>query len=136
MDAAFRRYRLMSFVTGTTLLLLFLHLALKSVDHSLWQATGLFERVDGIAHGVVLFPIYMVMSFQFVLKAKLPVTVLALMFFAGFVPGLAFVIEVLMAKRYYPQGIPRKQQMSPEVRSDPEAIWEDARRNGTPPPQR
>ena len=108
MDAAFRRYRLMSFVTGTTLLLLFLHLGLKYVDHSLWKSTGLFERVDGLTHGVILFPIYMVMSFQFVLKAKLNVSVLALMFFAGFVPGLAFVIEVLLARRYYPQGIPAR----------------------------
>ncbi len=106
MDAAFRRYRLMSFVTGTTLVLLFLHLALKSLDHSLWQSTSLFERIDGVAHGIVFFPIYMIMSFQFVLKAKLNVTILALMFFAGFVPGLAFYMEYRLAKKYYPQGIP------------------------------
>jgi integral membrane protein len=108
MDAAFRRYRLMSFITGTTLILLFLHLALKSVDHSLWHATALFERIDGVAHGIVFFPLYMIMSFQFVLKAKLNVFVLALMFLAGFVPGLAFYMEYRLAKRYYPRGIPPK----------------------------
>ena len=107
MDAAFRRYRLMSFVTSTTLLLLFLHLGLKYVDHSLWHSTALFERIDGMAHGLVLFPIYMVMSFQFVLKAKLNVALLALMFFAGFVPGLAFVLERRLEKRFYPNGLPR-----------------------------
>jgi integral membrane protein len=108
MDQAFRRYRLMSFVTGTTLALLFVHLGLKDVDHTLWHQTAWFERLDGLAHGVVLFPIYMVVSFQFVLKAKMNVTLLALMFFAGFVPGLAFYIEYRLAKRFYPQGIPTK----------------------------
>ena len=107
MDKAFRRYRIMSFATGTTLSLLFLHLALKYVDHTLWHATALFERIDGMAHGLVLFPIYMVMSFQFIIKAKLNVTLLALMFFAGFVPGLAFVWEHRLEKRFYPNGLPR-----------------------------
>jgi len=107
MDQAFRRYRIMSFVTGTTLVLLFLHLGLKYVDHSLWKSTGLFERIDGMAHGLVLFPLYMIMSFQFVIKAKLNVALLALMFFAGFVPGLAFVLEHRLERRFYPNGLPR-----------------------------
>ena len=109
MDQAFRRYRMMSFITGTTLSLLVAHLILKYVDHSLWHTTGLFERVDGLAHGVVFYPLYMIMSFQFVLKAKLPVALLGLMFLAGFVPGLAFYMEYRVAKHVYPQGIPSKQ---------------------------
>ena len=108
MDKAFRRYRVMSFVTGTTLILLFAHLALKYVDHSLWHQTKLFELLDGEAHGLVLYPLYMVMSFQFVFKAKLPVVLLALMFLAGFVPGLAFYMEYHVAKHVYPNGIPAK----------------------------
>jgi integral membrane protein len=103
MDTAFRRYRLMSFVTGTTLLSLFATLALQKIDLSAWQSISWFVRLDGVAHGVVLFPIYMIMSFQFVLKAKLPVLLLALMFFAGFVPGLAFYMEYRLRRRFYPE---------------------------------
>lgn len=102
MNAAFRRYRLMSFVTGTTLLSLFATLLLNKVDFAAWQHIQWFVKIDGVGHGVVLFPIYMIMSFQFVLKAKLPVTLLALMFFAGFVPGLAFYIEHRLRVRFYP----------------------------------
>lgn len=108
MDQAFRRYRLLSYITGTTLLLLFAHLALKGINLHLWQSTKWFEKIDGEAHGLVLFPLYMVLSFQFVLKAKLPVTILFLMLFAGFVPGLAFYMEYRMAKRVYPTGRPAK----------------------------
>ena len=82
--------------------------ALKYVDHSLWHQTKLFELLDGEAHGLVLYPLYMVMSFQFVFKAKLPVVLLALMFLAGFVPGLAFYMEYRVAKHVYPNGIPAK----------------------------
>jgi integral membrane protein len=107
MDAAFRRYRWMSFITGTTLLLLFGHLALKGINVHWWQQTKWFERIDGEAHGVVLYPLYMIASFQFVLKAKLPVALLGLMFLAGFVPGLAFYMEYRVGRHVYPQGIPR-----------------------------
>jgi len=106
MDAAFRRYRLMSFVTGSTLLSLFATLALHAIDLHLWQDINVLVRVDGIAHGLILFPIYMVMSFQFVLKAKLPLYILVTMLLAGFVPGVAFLVEYLLAKKVYPQGIP------------------------------
>jgi len=106
MDQAFRRYRLMSFVTGTTLLVLCATLLLHSVDLSLWKNLGWFVRVVGIGHGVVLYPIYMVMCFNVVLKFRLNVALLGLMFFAGFVPGLAFYLEYRLRLRLYPNGLP------------------------------
>ncbi|HUY42214.1 MAG TPA: DUF3817 domain-containing protein [Acidimicrobiales bacterium] len=106
MDQAFRRYRLMSFVTGTTLLVLCATLLLHSVDLSLWKNLGWFVRVVGIGHGVVLYPIYMVMCFNVVLKFRLNVALLGLMFFAGFVPGLAFYLEYRLRRRLYPNGLP------------------------------
>ena len=38
------------------------------------------------------------------IKFKLNVTLLGLMFFAGFVPGLAFYLERRMRMKLYPEG--------------------------------
>ena len=105
MDGAFRRYRLMSFVTGTTLLILFITLALQGLDHSLWVQIKVFRVVLGIGHGVVLYPIYLIMCFQLVLKCRLRLWYLVLMMFAGVVPGLAFYLEHRMRRRFYPNGL-------------------------------
>jgi integral membrane protein len=101
---AFRRYRTMSFVTGTTLLLLFAHLALKSIDATLWHQTKMFELIDGELHGLLLYPLYMIASFNMVLKFRLRFSLLILMLLAGFVPGLAFYMEHRMRRRLYPEG--------------------------------
>lgn len=106
MDQAFRRYRFMSFVTGTTLLTLCVTLILHGVDLKLWQDIKIFVDVVGIGHGVVLYPIYLVMSFQLALKARLNVGYIALMLLAGFVPGLAFYMEHRMRVKLYPNGFP------------------------------
>lgn len=104
MDGAFQRYRIMSFVTGTTLLILCCTLLLHSLDLKLWQDIKVFVDVVGIGHGVVLYPIYLVMSFQLALKARLHVGYIALMLLAGFVPGLAFYMEHRMRVKLYPNG--------------------------------
>ena len=97
MQAAFARYRVMSFVTGTTLLVLCVFLTLHSVDLVLWTHLKIVVTIVGVGHGVVLYPIYMVMCFQFALKARLHPGWVALMLLAGFVPGLAFYMEHRMA---------------------------------------
>ena len=99
MEAAFRRYRLMSFVTGTTLIVLVVFLILHTVDLSLWTRLKPLVTVVGIGHGVVLYPIYLVLCFQFTLKARLHFGVLVLMLLSGFVPGLAFYMEHVVARR-------------------------------------
>ena len=99
MDAAFRRYRALSFITGTTLILLTLFLILHSVDLGLWTHLKAVVTVVGIGHGVVLYPIYMIMCFQFALKARLHMGLLVLMLLAGFIPGLAFYMEHVVAVR-------------------------------------
>jgi integral membrane protein len=108
MDATFRRYRTMSFVTGTTLLTLFVTLFLHSVDFNFWKHIKIFVDVVGIGHCIVLYPLYMIMCFQLVLKFKLNLALLALMLFAGFVPGLAFYLEYRMRRHLYPNGLPAK----------------------------
>jgi integral membrane protein len=104
MQKAFGRYRIMSFVTGTTLLILCCTLILHTVDLKAWDHIHWFVDVVGIGHGVVLYPIYLVMSFQLALKARLHVGYIALMMGAGFVPGLAFYMEHRMERKLYPNG--------------------------------
>lgn len=101
MEKAFGRYRLMSYVTGTTLIVLCVFLILHTVDLGLWKHLIVIVTVVGIGHGVVLYPIYMVMCFQFALKARLHVGFLVLMLAAGFVPGLAFYMEHRVQQRVF-----------------------------------
>ena len=106
MDAAVRRYRIMSFVTGTTLLSLFVTLALHHLAPHFWQSIKPLVVLDGVAHGTILYPIYLIFSFHLVLKARLPFWYLIVMLLAGFVPGVAFAVEWWLARRLYPQGLP------------------------------
>lgn len=98
----------MSFVTGTTLLILFVTLFLHTVDFTFWKHIKIFVDVVGIGHGIVLYPLYMIMCFNMVLKFHLNLALLLLMLFAGFVPGLAFYLEYRMRRRLYPNGLPAK----------------------------
>lgn len=107
MDPAFKRYRWMSFITGTTLLSLFATLLLKTVDLGLWNHIRTLVIIDGVGHGVVLYPLYMIACFQMVLKFRLNVALLGLMLFAGFVPGLAFYLEYRMRRKLYPDAAVR-----------------------------
>lgn len=105
MERAFQRYRLMSFVTGTTLLILCVFLGLHTFDLSLWRHLRVLVTVVGIGHGVVLYPIYMVMCFQLWLRSRIPLVLLVLMLLAGFVPGLAFYMEHRIRQRMFPRGV-------------------------------
>ena len=96
----------MSFVTGTTLLTLFVTLALHQWDLSLWKSIKPLVVVDGVAHGTILYPIYLIVSFQFVIKARLNIGYLVAMLLAGFVPGVAFAVEYYLARKIYPEGLP------------------------------
>ncbi len=55
---------MMSFVTGSTLILLVIFLILHTVDLALWDHLKIVVTIVGIGHGVVLYPIYLVMCFQ------------------------------------------------------------------------
>lgn len=98
----------MSFATGTTLIILFLTLFLHTVDLKGWERIKIFVDVVGIGHGIILYPIYMIVCFNLVLKFRLPVYYVGMMFFAGFVPGLAFYLEHRMRLKLYPRGLPAK----------------------------
>jgi integral membrane protein len=108
MDVAFRRYRIMSFVTGTTLITLYVLLILHTFDLTLWKHLKILVDIDGLAHGIVMYPLYMIASFNMVLKFRLPLLLLLLMLIAGFLPGVAFYLEHRMRLRLYPNGLPAK----------------------------
>ncbi len=101
MDASYRRYRVMSYVTGTTLLMLCATAVLHKVSASTWESISWFVYTIGIGHGAVLYPLYMIASFQMVLKHKLSMLLLVGMLLAGFVPGLAFYLEHRMRVRLF-----------------------------------
>jgi integral membrane protein len=109
MQKAFGRYRIMSFVTGTTLLILCCTLLLHTVDLKLWKSMYVFVVIVGIGHGVVLYPIYLIMSFQVALKARY----VGLMLGAGFIPGLAFYMEHRMEQKLFPDGYLASRKASP-----------------------
>jgi integral membrane protein len=101
----------MSFVTGTTLITLCVIWLIQHGAPGFWKHNEFMHallRIDGVGHGVVLYPLYMIMCFNMVLKFRLNVALLGLMFFAGFVPGLAFYLEHRMRRRLYPNGLPAK----------------------------
>ena len=93
MERAFRLYKVMAYVTGTTLLLLFVTLGLKQWANHFWHQIHWFVALVGVGHGVVLYPIYMVTCFNLILKARIKAQYFVLMLVAGFVPLLAFVME-------------------------------------------
>jgi integral membrane protein len=108
MDVAFRRYRIMSFVTGSTLITLYVMLLLHTFDLTLWKHLKILVDVDGLAHGFVMYPLYMIASFNMVLKFRLPLALLVLMLLAGFFPGVAFYLEHRLRLKFYPQGLPAR----------------------------
>jgi hypothetical protein len=55
-----------------------------------------------------MYPLYMIASFNMVLKFRLPLALLLLMLVAGFLPGVAFYLEHRMRLRLYPDGLPEK----------------------------
>jgi len=86
MERAFARYRFMSFVTGTTLLILCCTLILHYVDLAVWKDMYVFVRCGRRArHGAL--PIYLVMSFNLAMKARLHIGYLVMMLLSGFVRG-------------------------------------------------
>jgi integral membrane protein len=93
MDGALRRYKFMAYVTGTTLLILSVTLALHQWALSFWHHIHWFVALVGVGHGVVLYPIYMVTCFNLILKARIKPIYFVLMLLAGLVPFLAFVME-------------------------------------------
>ena len=92
MEGALLRYRIMSFVTGTALLLLFV------VAIPLNHTVPMFGKVLGVAHGVFFYPLYLLTVVQLWFLTRLRWWWWALMLVAGVVPLLPFVMEHYVTK--------------------------------------
>ena len=103
MEKALRFYKVMAYITGSTLLLLVFFVVLHSVNESLWNSIKVFRSIIGIGHGVVLYPIYMAACFNLILKARIKFVYFIMMLLAGFVPFLAFVMERYTEKNLVPR---------------------------------
>ena len=101
-EAAFQRYRFMSFVTGSMLLVLTAVLINRGVDHHLYLQMHVFNAIVGISHGMVFYPIYLVTCFMLFLKARFSYWQLVLILLAGWIPGLAFYMEARMSRQLRP----------------------------------
>lgn len=88
MEGALLRYRVMAYVTGVALLALFaVAIPLTAAHHP-----G-FGKVLGVAHGVVLYPLYLITIVQLAFHTRLRWWWVVLMALAGVVPVLSFVME-------------------------------------------
>jgi integral membrane protein len=88
------RYQLMANIVGVLIIPLFfftgLHIALGGFKAEL--------AIFGIGHGY-LYIVYLIMAGYLALKARLPIPWIILMFAAGLVPGLTFLVEWLVVTR-------------------------------------
>ena len=83
------RYRCMSYVAGTALLVLVvIGIPLQFAANSPGLATWV-----GYVHGWVIFPVYVITIVQLAFSVSIRGRRLALMVLGGLIPGLAFVME-------------------------------------------
>ena len=98
MNAALLRYKIMAFAVGTGLLVLCcVGVPLQYAAHN----KSVVEIVGPI-HGF-LYIVYLVSVLDLMIRARLTLRQLAAMVGAGFLPGLAFVIEHHIAKVLHSQ---------------------------------
>jgi integral membrane protein len=86
---ALTRYRVMAYVTGSLLIVLFfVAVPLKFFAHS-----GTLSTVVGMPHGMVCYPLYLVTTFDLYRRVRWPLSRMVVIVLAGVVPFLAFYVE-------------------------------------------
>lgn len=89
MQGAVARYRVMAYVTGTLLIILFfVAVPLKIFAHS-----GTLSTLVGLPHGVVCYPLYLLTTFDLYRRVRWPLGKVALIVLAGVIPFLTFYVE-------------------------------------------
>lgn len=94
LKGALFRYQVMANIVGVLIIPLFFFTGLKI-------AYGGFKtelEIFGVGHGY-LYIVYLIMAGLLALKARLHIPWILLMFLAGLVPGLTFVVEWLVVTR-------------------------------------
>lgn len=89
MQGAVTRYRVMAYVTGTLLVLLFF----VAVPLKLFAHNGVMSTAVGLPHGVVCYPLYLLATFDLYRRVRWPLSKVALIVLAGVIPFLTFWVE-------------------------------------------
>ncbi len=106
MEGALKRYQIMSFVTGTALILLYFVAVPLTIGHH-----PEFGKIIGVGHGVFLCPLYLLTVIQLTFLIRLRWWWWGLMFIAIIVPFLAFVMEHYVTKAIR-EGASRRPQVT------------------------
>lgn len=88
-DTALRRYRVVAYLVGVVLLVL----VLVGIPLRYGADTPIVSLVVSPIHGFVLYPLYLVMTFQLGRRVGWTLARTVLVMLAGTVPFLSFVIE-------------------------------------------
>lgn len=89
MRGAVTRYRVMSYVAGVMLIVLFF----VAVPLHYLADQPLLSDVLGVVHGIVTFPLYLVVAFDLYRRAGWPLSRMVLIVAAGVIPFLTFTVE-------------------------------------------
>jgi integral membrane protein len=95
LKGALFRYQLMANIVGVLIIPLFLFFFLHLANVGSFKAE---LAIFGIGHGY-LYIVYLIAAGYLALKARLHIPWIILMFAAGLVPGLTFVVEWLVVTR-------------------------------------
>ena len=94
LSGALFRYQLMANIVGVLIIPLFLFAGLRAGFGGFKAEIAIF----GISHGY-LYIVYLITAGLLGLKARLPIPWFILMFVAGLVPGVTFLVEWLVVTR-------------------------------------
>lgn len=95
-EAALARYRVMAYVVGVMLIIVFCAIPFDSV-----------ESVVGPIHGV-FYIVYLITVLDVFIRWRLRLPALIVMVAGGWVPFLAFVVERWVRRRLAPSGSPEE----------------------------
>ena len=89
MQGAVTRYRVMAYVTGVLLIVLFF----VAVPLKLFAHNGVLSTIIGIPHGMVCYPLYLLTTFDLYRRVRWPLSKMVLIVLAGIIPFLTFYVE-------------------------------------------
>ena len=99
LEGALFRYQVMANIVGVLIIPLFVFTALHYIQGGGYKVE---LAIFGVGHGY-LYIIYLVMAGLLALKARLHLPWIILMFAAGLVPGLTFLVEwIIVTKKIHP----------------------------------
>ncbi len=113
MHGALIRYRVMTYIVGTALIVL----VFVGVPLQVWAHFSLVAKVEGTIHGY-LYLVYLFTAADLARRAHWRLGRILAVVLSGFVPGLAFVVEHRVVKQMkveWPEGAPSDESVGSGV---------------------